>query len=138
MAETLVIGNDVVLIDGRTGQLTRQGRIVFDILSQAAATANEVTTNLSTHIATAATTGALGHVLKAAAVSNPTTTAVAVAAADIAEAGNNYNKAYTQTIADLANELKADLTTLATNQTAIEAALESLLASLRTSGALAT
>ena len=83
-----------------------------------------------------ASTAASGLVKQAATSADASPSTVAVASADAATQGGAYVQADVQSIATLANELKADVNTLVTNLNAVVTSLNDLKAKLRTAGAL--
>lgn len=81
-----------------------------------------------------ATAGTAGVVLKAAASTDASSSAVAVSSPDAATQGVSYSQANVQSIATLANELKADVTTVVTDLNAVASSLNDLKAKLRAAG----
>lgn len=85
-----------------------------------------------------ATTGTAGLVKQAVASTDASSSAVSVAAADVASAGAAYSQAHINTIVTLVNETKADVNTLVTDVNALATSLNDLKARLRTAGVLST
>lgn len=131
MAETLQLGTETRIVDPKTGQLTRQGVLLFQSLTELPGEVND-------HVATAATEDALGHVKKADFVADPSSSTVSVDFTDIAAAGGSYNQTYTQGMADAINELKADVNTLKTDVNALVTIVTALMHAMQTAGQQST
>ena len=86
----------------------------------------------------AATTTTPGLVFQAAVVANALGSSVSVDTADAPSQGATYDQNDVQAIADLANELKADVNTLITDINAMNTQINALLTALRNAGLLAT
>lgn len=85
-----------------------------------------------------ATTTEYGVVKQAGAVTDSSSSSVSVTSPDAATQTASYVQADVQSIATLANELKADVNQLKTDLNAAVTQLNALLAALRTSGSLET
>lgn len=129
--ESLQVGAETQIIDMKTGKLTRQGLLLFQIIGTVPTTFND-------HAAVAATASVLGHVYRATAVANVSVSATGIGVATPADAGASYNQAYTQTIVDAIAELQASVASNASDLSALAAKINAELAVLRTAGIQAT